>query len=561
MNNLCKTISMVLITIFFLSAAVIPAYALEDRDDQGFGLKPNILITAVEYPEVVSRGETFDVVLSFVNNGVGFAHDLTYFVELENHRGPNPIGIIDAPKILKLNSGQRQNVSIRMRVNENANLGDYRVFWKIDYKNRNGIPQETSSVTRSIRIDLGKTSPEFVITRVDLADGGSGRHQATFTYQNMGDKAAQNLTATFEGGTNYLVVETSNKKHLGDLAGKRTGTVSFLIEERESITEETATIAFGFEDDTGATQNQSLQVYLGTGGTSSGAGRTPWVILNQYSLSADQILAGNRVVLSLFIENTHPRPVKNLKLSLGVIRVDDDRVGGTVFSPVDSSNTFFIETIDGRSVIRKDVELFVDANAAARTYIVPLEIIYEDERGRQLNAEELINIPVVQSSMMEILSVDYPKEVFLGDMVNITSEFVNTGRVELTNFRVNIEGDFGKDNTMYYVGTLDQGMSDFYQGRIIPEQEGLLEGVIVFTYLDAGNEEIRVEREISMNVMPMQHIEHDPYEAGERYPMDPGFKQGRSFSWLPVLLGVAVVAQGFVIFRMKRKQAKDDFYE
>ena len=554
-----KVISVVLISFLFMSFTNI--FALEDRDEQGFGKAPKILITGVEYPETVSKGETFDVVLSFVNNGTGFAHDLTYFVEIENYRGSNPIGIIDAPKILELNSGQRQNVSLRMKVADDANLGDYRIFWKIDYKNMDGIPQETSSVTRSLKIDLGKTKAEMVINKVEVTPGGSGRHQATFTYQNMGEKEAKNLTATFNGGGNYIVTDTSNKKHLGDLPGKRTGTVSFLIEEKDGITDETAAIEFTFEDENKATATQSVQVYLGTGGASSTAGKTPWVIVNKYTLSSEQVFAGNRVVLSLFIENTNPKAVKNLKLSLGVIRVEDDKVGGTVFSPVNSSNTFFIENISGRSVIQKDIELFIDPNASAKTYIVPLNIVYEDERGKQLNAEELINIPVIQNSMLEVLSVDYPKEAFMGEMITVVSEFVNVGKVDLTNFRVNIEGEFGKDNTLYYVGNLERGISDYYQGRIIPEAEGLLQGKVVYTYLDAGNEEVRVEKEFEINVMPMREPEIMPGDMGEGFPGRPGFDEPKKINWLMVVLGAAILGQGFVIFRMKRNKSKEDFYE
>lgn len=554
-----KVISVVLISFLFMSFTNV--FALEDRDEQGFGKAPKILITGVEYPETVSKGETFDVVLSFVNNGTGFAHDLTYFVEIENYRGSNPIGIIDAPKILELNSGQRQNVSLRMKVADDANLGDYRIFWKIDYKNMDGIPQETSSVTRSLKIDLGKTKAEMVINKVEVTPGGSGRHQATFIYQNMGEKEAKNLTATFNGGGNYIVTDTSNKKHLGDLPGKRTGTVSFLIEEKDGITDETAAIEFTFEDENKATATQSVQVYLGTGGASSTAGKTPWVIVNKYTLSSEQVFAGNRVVLSLFIENTNPKAVKNLKLSLGVIRVEDDKVGGTVFSPVNSSNTFFIENISGRSVIQKDIELFIDPNASAKTYIVPLNIVYEDERGKQLNAEELINIPVIQNSMLEVLSVDYPKEAFMGEMITVVSEFVNVGKVDLTNFRVNIEGEFGKDNTLYYVGNLERGISDYYQGRITPEAEGLLQGKVVYTYLDAGNEEVRVEKEFEINVMPMREPEIMPGDMGEGFPGRPGFDEPKKINWLMIVLGAAILGQGLVIFRMKRNKSKEDFYE
>ena len=36
-------------------------------------------------------------------------------------------------------------------------------------------------------------------------------------------------------------------------------------------------------------------------------GETPWVIVNKYTLSAERVLAGNTVTLSLFIENTNQR--------------------------------------------------------------------------------------------------------------------------------------------------------------------------------------------------------------------------------------------------------------
>ncbi|MDD4343678.1 MAG: hypothetical protein PHH19_04835, partial [Eubacteriales bacterium] len=362
-------------------------------------------------------------------------------------------------------------------------------------------------------------------------------------------------------GSNYIVTDTSNKKHLGDLAGKRTGTVSFLIEEKDGITDETASIDFTFEDENKATTTQSVQVYLGTGGASGTAGKTPWVIVNKYTLSSEQVYAGNRVVLSLFIENTNPKAVKNLKLSLGVIKVEDEAVGGTVFSPVNSSNTFFIENIGGKSVIRKDIEIFVDPNASAKTYIVPLNIVYEDERGKQLSAEELINIPVIQNAMLEVLSVEAPKEVFMGEMVNITSEFVNVGKVDLSNFRVNIEGEFGKDNTLYYVGNLEKGVSDYYQGRIIPEAEGLLQGKVVYTYLDASNEEVRVEKDFEMNVMPMREMEPMPDDMGGEFPGGPGMEEPKKINWLMIILGAAIIVQGFVIFKMKRNKSKEEFYE
>ena len=551
-----KVISLVLMSFLFISFTNI--FALEGVIVDG---KPEILIAGIEYPDLVSKGEEFDVAISFKNTGEFYAYNLSYSLDFTDYNGSNPVSIIDSPQVLDANTWHRQNINLRMKVSETANVGDYKMTLRIDYKDADGNTYNSSSVTRPIKIDIGKTNPEIIINRVDVAPGGSGKYNATFTYQNMGEKKASNLTANFNGGSNYLVVDTSNKKHLGDVAGKRTGTVSFMIQEKDDIADETAVVEFTFEDENKAPITQSLQVYLGTGGASGSAGKTPWVIVNKYTLSSEQVYAGNRVGLSLFIENTNPKAVKNLKLSLGVIRVEDDKVGGTVFSPVNSSNTFFIENINGKSVIRKDIQLFVDPNASAKTYIVPLNIVYEDERGKQLTVEEMINIPVIQNAMLEVLALEYPKEAPVGEMINIASEFVNVGKVDLSNFRVNIEGEFEKDNALYYVGNLEKGVSDYYQGRIIPSEEGLLEGKVVYTYLDAGNEEVRVEKEFEINITPMMDMEPMPGDMGEGFPGGPGFEEPKKINWLMVLLGAAILAQGFVIFKMKRKKSEEDFYE
>lgn len=551
-----KVISLVLVSLLFMNFANV--FALEGTIVDG---KPEILIAGIEYPDVVSKGEEFDVAISFKNTGEFYAYNLSYSLDFVDYNGSNPVSIIDSPQVLDANTWHRQNINLRMKVAGDANLGDYKMTLRIDYKDENGNTYNSSSVTRPIKIDLGKTKAEMLINDVDISSGGNGRYNATVTYQNMGEKEASNLTVNFNGGNNYLVVDTSSKKHLGDVAGKKNGSVTFLIEEKDEIDDETATLEFTFEDENKTTTSQAIQIYLGTGGASGSAGKTPWVIVNKYTLSSEQVFAGNRVVLSLYIQNTNPKDVKNLKLSLGVIKVEDDKVGGTVFSPVNSSNTFFIEEISGRSVIRKDIELFVDPNASAKTYIVPLEIVYEDERGKQLAAEELINIPVIQNAMLEILSVEYPKESPLGEMINITSEFVNVGKVDLSNFRVNIEGDFEKDNALYYVGNLETGLSDYYQGRVIPNEEGPLEGKVVYTYLDAGNEEVRIEKDFEINVTPMMEMEPMPGDMDGEFPGGPGFEEPKKTNWLLILLGLVILVQGLAIFKMKRKKSEEDFYE
>ena len=95
--------------------------------------------------------------------------------------------------------------------------------------------------------------------------------------------------------------------------------------------------------------------------------------------------------------------MRNLKISLAAIP-SEDSTSGTVFSPVNSSNSFFVERIGAKSTYSKTIELYVDPNATAKTYLVPVEILYEDQQGTGYNVSEMVNIPVLQESRLQILT-------------------------------------------------------------------------------------------------------------------------------------------------------------
>jgi hypothetical protein len=140
-----KTISILLMTLlFFLSLNI---FAQEGTIIDG---KPEILIAGVDYPEVVSKGEEFDIAISFKNTGDYYAYALTYSLEFLDYNGSNPISIIDSPRVLDPNTWHRQNINLRMKVSESANLGDYKMQLKIDYRDENGATYNTSSITPSI---------------------------------------------------------------------------------------------------------------------------------------------------------------------------------------------------------------------------------------------------------------------------------------------------------------------------------------------------------------------------------------------------------------------------
>lgn len=277
---------------------------------------------------------------------------------------------------------------------------------------------------------------------------------------------------------------------------------------------------------------------------------TPRVFLKNYTLSKSSILAGDTFTLTLQIENTSDREVRNLKVSLAAIP-SENSTSGTVFSPLNSSNSFYVESIKAKSTYTKSINFYVDPNATAKTYLVPVEILYEDRQGKSYSVSEMVNIPVLQESRLQVVSVETPPMTAVGEPAPVTAEFVNAGKVALKNLLVTVEGDFHKENASYFLASLEIGQSDFFQAYIIPEAEGLLEGTVVFRYLDNTNQEVVEEWPFQIDVIMMGMPERPEDFMPEDQPRS-GFNY-----WLlaiPLVLASAVV--GVVLWRRRVKSGE-----
>ncbi len=284
---------------------------------------------------------------------------------------------------------------------------------------------------------------------------------------------------------------------------------------------------------------------------------TPRVLLQNYTLSESSILAGDIFTLTLYVQNTSTREVRNLKISLATIPAEDG-TSGTVFSPVNSSNSFYVERIGAKSTYTKSITIFVDPNATTKTYLVPVEILYEDDRGESYTVSEMVNIPVLQESRLQVLGVEVPPTAIVGEATPVTAEFVNVGKVALKNVLVTVEGDFLKENASYFLATFEIGQSDFYQAYIIPEAEGLLEGKVTFRYLDYTNQEVVEEYPFSIEVMAGLL---EPGLPEEPLPENPPSSIPRFLYILGPVLLLALVAAGIVLWRRRKAKQGEIFNE
>lgn len=516
--------------------------------------------------------EPFQASFTIVNRGDAPARELSVAIE-GGAGGQESFQVTDITNrkfVQDISPGGRRRVTFNLKELEEG--GDNRVTLTLTYRYPGGKEASEKIVVNlplELEADAG-SQPQLTISSYELAGGeGPGEYNLKLLLENKGQQAAENIRLALEGEGLY-VLGSSNVDYLSLLEGesKKELTYAIGIEKNRDASHLPLTVSLTFQNEEGEDRpevKETLGISLERLGLSSPAGE-PRVLINKYTLSEKEIQGGSSFTLTLFIENTFHRPVQNVRVSFEPIKLEESdgttRTGGTVFSPVEGSNSFYLERIPARTTVQRSVNYYVDPNAAARTYIMPVTIDYEDEEARGYKVEETVNVPVTQESRFQILSVETPPTAFVGEPLFISAEFVNVGKVALGNMIVMMEGDFPKEQASYFVGNLEIGQSDFYQGIIYPQQEGLLEGELVFSYIDHHNQEVQVREPFQVQVegRPMGKEGPEGMPPEMDYPGQPGGSRTKTF----LLVGLVVVAAAAVFFflrRRARRKAEEEFLD
>ncbi len=326
--------------------------------------------------------------------------------------------------------------------------------------------------------------------------------------------------------------------------------------------------------------------YIGeaAGGTASGTDANvknkPKLIISNYKVNPAMPKAGEDFTMDLVFYNTNSeRSVRNIKITLNGAEQSSTAQGkpdqGSVFSPVNSSNTFYIDAIPPEESTSKTITLHTAPNATAQNYTMNVNFEYEDSDGNQFTATEIIGISVVQQAKILFGEIK-PVEAFVGIPASIELDFYNTGKDTLSTFMVTTEGEgFVNSTPRYFVGNFAPGASDHYSAEIIPSKGGTIQGKVVVTYEDSTGQEQRKEVPFTVNVSEEMSPEGNnemmidpktgfPIDPETGLPIDPqtgkpigGSLLTNPLLWLAVAAVVAVVV-GVILRRRKKKKENEE---
>lgn len=532
--------------------------------------QPRLIITEITTdPQIIVPGQKFKLNVFFENKGSLDAKDIkTKLSGLTNDNGFTISGGSDIQYIKSVRGKSVSFVTYELKAANNIKRGSHELDLNFNY----------ASIDEPQKIYLnvgggGNQNSSLIMENIIYPTDSIGQNKevdVSFDLRNQGQMESRNIIVKAESvDQTGLVAKSVSTIKLNSIEAGATETLNFKF--LTTMSGETKNypinVTVEYVDDLSPdAEKYSLNQFIGVfviapkkTDPDDVIKSTPRLIIDKYNFEPTLVQAGENFSMNLSFFNTNSeKTVKNIKIFLTSDEKTDPNSnsgGGSVFTPVDSSNTFYIDSIAPKGRVEKTITMFTVPDAQAKTYTLTANFEYEDNKGEAYTATELIGVPVIQQSRLETGELNVSPEAYIGQPAPISLEFYNTGKVTLYNMMVKLEGDFQTESGSLYIGNFVSGGSEYFEGNVIPNEPGQLTGDVVFTYEDSTGQEQEIRKPFTLNVMDAPPMPEFP---GEEFPpMDEG---GGKFSKLiksPWLWGTLIIIggiAGFVIYKKKKKQ-------
>jgi len=422
------------------------------------------------------------------------------------------------------------NIPFTFTVKGNDPNGKEAVFTKTEYITVIGGTSEADSLEIS-----NVKGPQEIAPGKDF--------KVDFKVSNTGSSELKNIKVTLEP-TAPVVNKTKNIFVSNFAPGEAK---SYSVTMFSASNTEAKNYPIKITVETSDKEPKSISQYTGIyvkGDTSSKT--VPQLMITNYNYGAKAVEANKAFNLGITLKNTNKnQSIKNIKVSLSA---DEG-----IFVPVNSSNSFFIDSISPGGTATQTITLTSKPDAPQKTVSISVDMTYEDKDGNPISAKDNISIPLVQDLRLVIDDIGPPSELYAGQQSSVSVQYYNMGKTALSNLRVTAEGtniDFS-ESPATFVGNFEAGKNEYYDLSITPINQGPVEGKVIFTFENAAGEESKIEKPFSFIAQEMPVV--DMPEDGEMIPENTNTK------YIRYIIGAALLAAGaFIIYKKRKKKKMDD---
>ena len=471
-----------------------------------------------------------------------------------------------------------QKYTFTVSADSELKSGTYPVTLTVNYKYSGEAKSET--ITTYVKVN-GKAAAEEAVS--DLVVTGytvnpsnvkaGANFKIAVTVKNNGNATCKNALVTMGGSSMSTEAFTMNgtldSQTISSLAAGASTTLTFSLCSNSKM----------------ASGNYILEAAIGSGETSTTSKifvpvtgnpeaaseeakneSTPQLIIDSYTYGEEgvtSVVGGEVFTLSAVIRNTGKIAVSNVKITVSATA--DAETGGA-FSPANSSNTFYIESIPAGGSITQSIDLLPKADAKPKSYGVDFAFSYEALVNDELVTKDLtqtIAIPLTQPDRFEVGEPTMYGPVDFGQTLNGYVSYVNKGKSTIFNLSMKVEGEgFTTAEAETYIGNVESGSSDGYDIAINPTQAGPISGTITFTYEDSNGDTKEIVKNFQSEVM--EYVEPEIPDGGMMDPNMPVDAEGGMpiWGWIAIAGGAVVViviaaVLDYKIVKKKKQAALD----
>lgn len=441
--------------------------------------------------------------------------------------------------------------SQKITIPPNVEAGIYPLTLNVSYDSQAG-GGGSQSATVYIKITSDLQPPQLKLMRVEMADEAlkAGKSEVVKLFlRNDSDLPMNTVTLRLSGFTadGINLDDWPDTQSISLIKAGEMRPVEYKLSAGPKMESGTYALdlAMQYQDEQHHKYTQEQKVYLPVAGKGEQDDLIPRILLDNYYLGSDHVLAGETFPLTLVFRNTSTnKAVHNVKVSLSS--------EADIFAPVSGSNSLYFPRIDPDQSLEQTLHLNARPNAEHKVYTLTAKLDYQDDDGNKLEEQEMISLPVVKEVKLTTSEVEVPPDAFMGNPIGISLELFNTGRGLIRNLMIRTEGDFEVQNGTLFIGNLEAGKDDYYDSTLIAQKEGPLKGKVVLSYEDELGQPFQVEKNFTLTVQAM------PPEPPPG-PNMPGAEtgEGKVKPWM-IIVGsvILLMALGTVIWIRRRKRRR-----
>ncbi|HWR62043.1 MAG TPA: hypothetical protein VN580_10555, partial [Clostridia bacterium] len=523
--------------------------------------QPMLTLQDIKYSSnPVSAGSRMQVSFNLCNMGDLDAKGVKISIEgLEKDKFTLSSGV-DSYYFDSIKGNEKKNIVVSLQADDSMESGNYGLGVKMDYTDqRNKAYSDEASFFVGVQ-GTSKSSNIALenITVMPQQVKANENFLLSFDVNNQGKTGARNVKLTVKGDEGIISKSPDVRIIEGLAAGEQKKLEYILYANGEAKTQNyNVMITLEYEDAEKPDSKYTVTQYAGVFVNGGNSKITPKIIISNYNFEPKLVRAGEEFSLDMtFMNASTMKDVKNVKIYL--TGIDSDKEGNIVFTPVGSSNTFFIDSIKPKGTASRSLTMYTIPDAQPKYYNITANIEYQDEDGTEYKATELIGIPVIQQSKLDASEISLPPEIYIGQPSPVSLQYYNKGKTKLSNLMIKVEGDFQIENGEAFIGNFESGSSDYFEAMITPTKPGATSGKVLFSFEDPSGDEFTYEREFSVNAVEMPMMEM----PGEMTPAPESLKDKimnntvkNKFFWTGV---VAVAAGIFTARKLIRKKRRKD---